>query len=108
MTIPAQRTVVREAHWSPGDVDCFALVPEASARTVEFNVETPAEADFRLELYVNGKSIATADTKTKGAPEKVSGTVPADGRAVVCVRGTDASKEGTYDLAVHEGTAKDP
>jgi hypothetical protein len=108
MTIPADRTVVREAHWSPGDVDCFALAPDASARTVEIAIETPAEADLRLELYVGGKSIATADTKTRGAPEKVSGEVPADGRAVVCVRGTDASKEGTYDLAVHESAAKDP
>ncbi|HWU87100.1 MAG TPA: hypothetical protein VN253_07485 [Kofleriaceae bacterium] len=104
MAIPADRTVVREAYWSPGDVDCFAVAPDPAARTIEVTIEPPAEADLRLELFVNGRSTATAgQKKTKGSREKVSGAVPADGRAVVCVRGTDASKEGTYDLSVHEG-----
>lgn len=107
MTIPVDRTVVREAFWSPGDVDCFAILPDPADRTLEIMLENPpAEADLRLELYVGTRSIATADQKIKGANEKVTGAVPENGRAVVCVRGTDASKEGTYDLSVREPPAK--
>lgn len=106
MEIPADRTVVSAASWSPGDVDCFAVAPDPSARTLEISVEVPAEADLRLELFAGGKSIATADTKKKGARETVSGAVGPDERAVVCVRGTDASKEGTYDLTVQERAGK--
>ena len=56
---------------------------------------------------MNGKSTATGDKKGKGAEEKISGQVPASGRAVVCVKGTDASQEGKYSLSVREGPAKD-
>jgi hypothetical protein len=106
MPIPADRTVVSDASWTPGDVDCYAFSPEASARTLEINVDTPAAADLRLELYVNGKSVATADQKGKGAAEKISGLVPASGRAIVCVRGSEASQEGKYSLSFQEGPAK--
>lgn len=106
MEIPADRTVVSQASWSPGDVDCFAVAPDPAARTLEIAVEVPADADLRLELFAGGKSIATADTKKKGAREVVSGAVAANERAVVCVRGTDASREGTYDLAVSEPPGK--
>lgn len=108
MAIPADRVVVSSASWTPGDVDCFAIPPDPAARTLDVVVETPAEADLRLELFVNGKSATTADAKGKGAREKLSGQVPADGRAVVCVRGTDASSEGRYDLSFQDGPAKGP
>jgi len=102
MEIPGERTVIGDASWTPGDVDCYAVPPEPNARTLEFTVDTPAEADLRVDLYVNGKSIETADKKGKGTPEKISGAVPADGRAVLCVRGSDASREGKYSLGFKE------
>lgn len=106
MPIPAERTVISDASWTPGDVDCYAVAPEASARTLEVHVNTPAASDLRLELYANGKSVATADQKGKGVDEKISGAVPASGRAVVCVRGSEASQEGKYSLSFQEGPAK--
>jgi hypothetical protein len=106
MEIPGERTVISDASWTPGDVDCYAVPPEPNARTLDVSVDTPAEADLRLEMYVNGKSIETADKKGKGAQEKISGAVPAGGRAVICVRGSDASREGKYSLGYQEGQAK--
>jgi hypothetical protein len=106
MEIPDQRTVISDASWTPGDVDCYAIAAEPNARTLDVNVDTPAEADLRLEMYVNGKSIETADKKGKGTQEKISGAVPASGRAVVCVRGSEASREGKYSLSYQEGQAK--
>lgn len=106
MEIPDQRAVIKDATWTPGDVDCYAIDPEPTARTLDVNVDTPAEADLRLEMYVNGKSIETADKKGKGVEEKISGAVPASGRAVVCVRGSDASREGKYNFSYQEGQAK--
>ena len=101
MVIDEERAVIRDASWTPGDVDCYAIPSDPSARTLEVTVDTPQEADLRLELLVNGKSIATADQKGKGAREKISGAVPASGRPVVCVRGSEASQEGRYSLAFH-------
>ena len=106
MEIPDQRAVISDASYTPGDVDCYAVPPEPNARTLDVSVDTPATADLRLEMYVNGKSIETADKKGKGAQEKISGAVPAGGRAVVCVRGSDASREGKYSLGYQEGQAK--
>lgn len=106
MEIPADRVVVSEASWTPGDVDCYAIPPDPDARTVEVTVETPAAADLRLELFVAGRSIATANQKGKGVREKIAGPVPAGARAVVCVRGTDASREGSYSLGFQDGPAK--
>ncbi len=106
MEIPGERTVISDASWTPGDVDCYAVSPEPNERTLDFTVDTPAEADLRLEMYVNGKSIETADKKGKGTREKISGAVPAGGRAVVCVRGSEVSREGKYSLGYAEGQAK--
>lgn len=108
MAIPADRVVVSAASWTPGDVDCYAIPPDPADRTVEVTVDTPGEADLRLELFVNGKPAGTADQKGKGVQEKISGAVPPGGRAVVCVKGTDASREGRYDLGFQEGPAKAP
>jgi hypothetical protein len=106
MEIPGERTVISDASWTPGDADCYAVPPEPNERALDFNVDTPAEADLRVELYVNGKSIETADKKGKGTPEKISGAVPAGARAVLCLRGSDASREGKYSLGFKEGQPK--
>jgi hypothetical protein len=105
MPIPADRTVV-QATWTPGDIDCFLIAPEPGARTVEVQVDTPAEADFGIELLVDGKVVAKSDAKGKGVAEKVSGPVPANAKAVVRVHGADSGKEGTYELKVSEGPSK--
>jgi hypothetical protein len=108
MPIPADRTVINDASWTPGDVDCYAVPPDPAARTLDVSIDTPAESDLRAELFVNGKSVATADQKGKGVAEKISGQVPENGRAIVCVRGSDASREGRYNLGFQEGPAKAP
>ncbi len=102
MPIPEDRTVIEDATWTPGDVDCYAISPEPNARNLEVVVDTPREADLRVELFVNGKSIQTADQKGKGTQEKIAGAVPENGRPVVCVRGSDASREGKYGLRLQE------
>jgi len=106
MTVPDERTVIGDASWAPGDVDCYAIPPEANAHTLDIDLDTPKEADLRLELLVNGKSVATADKKGKGAEEKISGPVPENGRAVLCVRGSDTSAEGKYSFHFKNGPAK--
>jgi hypothetical protein len=108
MAIPSERTVIGDARWTPGDVDCYAIPPDPDARTLIINLDTPTEADLRLELLVNGKSVETADQKGKGAPEKISGPVPANGHAVLCVRGSEASQEGKYSFGFQNGPAKGP
>lgn len=108
MPVPADRTVINDASWTPGDVDCYAIPPDPSARTLDVSIDTPAESDLRAELLVNGKSVATADQKGKGVAEKISGQVPENGRAIVCIRGSDASREGRYNLGFQEGPAKAP
>ena len=57
---------------------------------------------------MNGKSVETADQKGKGTPEKISGPVPANGHAVLCVRGSEASQEGKYSFGFQNGPAKGP
>jgi hypothetical protein len=108
MPIPADRTVISDASWTPGDVDCYAIPPDPNARTLDISIDTPAESDLRAELLVNGRSVATADQKGKGVAEKISGQVPENGRAVVCIRGSDTSGEGRYSLGFQEGPAKAP
>jgi hypothetical protein len=105
MAIPDERTVVREAAWTPGDVDCFAIPRDPAPRSLAISITTPSEADLRLELYLDGKSIATADRKGRGVAEEVTGAVPADSLAVACVRGAEGSQEGTYDLAIRDAPA---
>ncbi|HEU0031670.1 MAG TPA: hypothetical protein VFQ53_13615 [Kofleriaceae bacterium] len=107
MAFPVDRTVVH-AHWSPGDVDCFAIAPDPAARTVEAIIETPASADLSAELYVDGKLAGKSEAKGKGTVEKVSANVPANGKAIVKVRGTDAGGEGAYDVKLVEGAPSAP
>lgn len=104
--IPADRTVVH-ASWTPGDVDCFALEPAANERTIELTIDTPTEIDLAGELLVDGKSVATANKGGKGAVEKLSATVPANGKAVLKVRNPAAAATGeaTYDVSVTESEA---
>jgi hypothetical protein len=105
MAIPEDRTTV-DGHWSPGDVDCYAIPADPAARTVDISIETPPEADLSAELVVDGKSVAKSDAKGKGAAEKVSGPVPANGHAILKIRGNDAGGEGRYSVKVSEGPAK--
>jgi hypothetical protein len=105
--IPSDRTVATGT-WSAGDIDCFAVAAEDGARTLEGTVAVPPEADLRLELFVEGKSVAKADRPGKGNSEKISGQVPAKGKAVICVRGTDIPGEATYELTLRDLPAKQP
>ena len=105
MLIPADRTVVN-GQWSPGDIDCFTVATEASPRTLEFQIATPPEADFGVELFVDGKQVGKSDLKGKGVAEKVSGSVPANARAVLRIHGADSGTEGTYEVKVVEGPFK--
>jgi hypothetical protein len=102
MPIPSDRTIVT-GQWSPGDVDCLAIAPDPAPRNLEIAIQPPAQADLSAELVVDGKVVATSNTKGKGAVERLVGAVPANGRAVVRIRGTDASIEGTYELKLTEG-----
>jgi hypothetical protein len=102
--VPEDRTVVN-ARWSAGDSDCFAVAPVAEARTLDVVIEVPREADLRGELFVDGKSLAKVDTPKKGVDEKLAGPVPPNGKAVVCVRGTDIAGEARYTVKLHDGPA---
>lgn len=102
MPIPTDRTVVHGV-WTPGDIDCFAIGTDEAARTVEVTIDVPTESDLDAELVVDGKSVAKGDKKGKGVAEKLTGQVPANGRAVIRIKGTDASAEGAYDVQIAEG-----
>jgi len=102
MAIPDDRTVVN-AQWSPGDIDCFAVAPEAGNRNLEITVEVPGEADLSAELVVDGKVIAKGETKGKGVAEKLKGAVPANAKAIIRVHGSDSGGEGSYEIKVVEG-----
>ncbi len=104
MPVPTDRTVVHGV-WTPGDVDCFAIGTDAAARTVDITVDVPSESDLDAELLVDGKSVAKGDKKGKGVVEKLVGQVPANARAMIRVKGTDASGEGSYDVQIAEGPA---
>lgn len=106
-TIAADRTVVH-ASWTPGDIDCFTVPPAATERTIEFTIDVPSEIDLAGEILVDGKSVATSDKGKKGALEKVSATVPANGVVVLRVRNPDAANvtpEAKYDVTVTESSA---
>lgn len=108
MQMPPDRTVVH-ATWTPGDVDCFALAPVATEQTVDVSVDTPAEINLDVELLVDGKSVALANKAGKGAVEKLSAKVPANGKAVIRVKNpdTNAKVEAKYDLSVQESGTGD-
>jgi hypothetical protein len=106
--IPTDRTVVH-ATWSPGDIDCFALAPAGTARTVDATVDTPAEINLDAELLVDGKVVATAAKGGKGVVEKLTGLVPANAHPVIRIKNPDASAtaEAKYDVTIQEATATD-
>ena len=102
MPIASDRAVVT-GHWSPGDVDCYAIAADPRPRTLDVVIATPREADFAAELVVDGKVIGKSDVKGKGAVEKLTGPVPANGRAVVRILGSDNGSEGRYTITLGEG-----
>ena len=104
MAIPADRTVVK-ATWSSGDVDCFAVAPGEGARTVDFTVTAVDGVDFALELYVDGKQIATANKggQGRGRADRRRGAGGRQGRAArACERRERGGGEGAYTVTVSE------
>src|SRR5687767_6216405 len=105
---PIGRTEVK-AEWSPGDIDCWALAPDGTARQVDVSVDTPAEINLDAELLVDGKSIAIANKGGRGVVEKLTGIVPANGKPVIRIKKPDANATATatYDVSIQESTATD-
>ena len=101
MAMPADRKTLH-AQWSPGDVDCFSIASQDAAHTVDASIDTPPELDLALEILVDGKVVAKSDHPGKGAAEQATASVPAGAAAVVRVRGSDATEEGTYDLVIND------
>lgn len=99
--MPADRTVLH-ARWSPGDVDCFAVASAGGPITAD--VTPGSDFDPVVELFVDGKSLAVANKTKKGGEEKVTGVVPAAGKAVVCVKSADpnATGEAAYDVTIQD------
>lgn len=104
MAVPADRKAVH-ARWSSGDVDCFAISPEDTARTLEVSIDTPNDLDLGIDAVVDGQLAAKVDHPGKGAAEKLAAQVPAGSRAVFCVRGADLPGDSAYDLMISEGAA---
>lgn len=104
MPVPPDRTVIHGT-WTPGDVDCYALPVEQAARTVDITIAPPADADLQADVILDGKSIAKGERPGKGAEEKLVAAVPASATAILCIKGTDKSAEGAYDLTLGDGPA---
>lgn len=104
MVWPSERTVVHGT-WSPGDLDCYQLPVDQAARTIEITIDPPADADLSAEVLVDGKVVGKGEHPGKGAQEKFSVPVPAGVSAILKVRGTDASAEGSYDVTLADGPA---
>jgi hypothetical protein len=104
MAFPTDRKSLH-AHWSTGDIDCFALPPETAARTLDISIDTPNELDLGIDVWIDGKLAAKVDHPGKGAAEKLAATVPAGAHAVIRVRGSDSAGDTTYELVVNEGNA---
>jgi len=104
MPFPADRKSLH-AHWSAGDVDCFAVPPEDAARTLDVSIDTPNDLDLAIDLLVDGKLVAKVDHPGKGAAERLTAPVPAGAHAVIRVHGADAAGEGAYELVINEGAA---
>ncbi len=100
----ADRTVVHGT-WAPGDIDYYALPVEQAARTVEITIEPPADADLSAEVQIDGKPVAKGERPGKGAQEKFTASIPAGVSALLRLRGTDSSAEGTYDITLQDGPA---
>jgi hypothetical protein len=104
MPVPADRRSVH-AHRSAGDVDCFAVPPEDTERTLDVSIDTPNELDLAIDIFLEGKLVARIDHPGKGAAEKLAASVPAGAHAVIRVRSADAAGEGAYELVIDEGAA---
>ena len=100
MAMPADRKSLH-AHWSTGDIDCFALAPEDTARTLDVSIDTPSELDLAIDVLIDGKLMAKVDHPGKGAAEKLVVAVPAGAHAVVRVHGEVAGDAG-YELVINE------
>jgi hypothetical protein len=106
--LPNDRTVVH-ARWTPGDVDCFGLAPEAVARTVTATLAPPSDFDVAAELFVDGHVVAVANKAKQGGEEKLSGAVPSNAKVVVCAKSADpnATGEAAYDLELQATSTGD-
>jgi hypothetical protein len=104
MAVPGDRKGVN-ARWSTGDVDCFAISPAETARTLEVSIETPSELDLAIDARVDGQLVGQVDHPGKGAAEKLLAPVPANGHAVICVRSKELAVDAPYQLAIDEGVA---
>ncbi|HET7505527.1 MAG TPA: hypothetical protein VFK02_31120 [Kofleriaceae bacterium] len=104
MPVPADRKSLH-AHWSTGDVDCFAVPPDPAARTIEVSIDMPNELDLAIDLLIDDKLVEKSDHPGKGAAEKVKAVVPGGARAVIRVRGADATADAAYELAIDETPA---
>ena len=101
MAMPGDRKSLH-AQWSTGDVDCFAVAPEDTARTIEASIDMPNELDLAIDLLVDGKLAGKSDHPGKGAAEKVTAAVPAGAHVVVRVRGGDSPGDAAYELVITE------
>jgi hypothetical protein len=104
MPMPIDRKSLH-AHWSAGDVDCFAVPPDETARTLDVSIDTPNELDLAIDVIVEGKLVANVDRPGKGTAERLAAQVPAHARAVIRVHGADIAGEGSYELEINEGAA---
>ncbi len=104
MAWPTERTVMHGA-WSPGDVDCYQLPVEQTARTIEITIDPPGDADLSAEVQIDGKPVGKGERPGKGAQEKLSVPIPAGVAAILKIKGTDASAEGSYDVTIADGPA---
>lgn len=104
MPFSLERKVVHGT-WAPGDLDFYALPVEQAARTVEITIDPPADADLSAEVLIDGKVVGKGEHLGKGVQEKFTAAIPAGATALLKVRGTDASIEGTYDVTLQDGPA---
>jgi hypothetical protein len=104
MPVPPDRTVVHGT-WTPGDIDCYALPVEQAPRTTEITIAPPGDMDLSADVILDGGSIAKSERPGKGAEEKLVAAVPAGATAILCIKGTEKSAEGAYDVTLADGAA---
>lgn len=103
-TVMADRKSLR-AHWSTGDVDCFAVPPADTTRMFDVSINTPRDLDLAIDLLIDGKLMEKVDHPGKGAAEKLVMTVPPGAHAVIRVRGADLPAEDDYEIVINESAA---
>jgi len=107
MAFPADRKGV-QGNWTAGDSDCYEIAADVNPRTFEIELD-PQEVDLAMDLLVDGKLLAKSELPGKGTKEKLSGSVPANAKAVIRIRAAaTATGEGAYELTVREGAAGPP